>query len=238
MYQKGFVNLWLIGALVVVLGVGGYFVMRQNTSSPTPVYQNQTNATQKTSQTSSIVTANWKTYSNIKYGFEVQYPSNYFEFNKLGDSRIFFRSEGCKMLIEGGGTWPTNCQAYDFVVQQNKITAEGMDLSNTSVNVAGFQGEKITTSEGMWDNMTQVLVQFQKGQNWYIQTFSFNQDKTKEADATINQILATFKFISTPASNTVVCSATEHSCPCATGNYCLFRGAMCLNPTSACPTAK
>ncbi len=35
--------------------------------------------------------------------------------------------------------------------------------------------------------------------------------------------------------NTVTCAPTEHVCPCATGNYCLRMGAMCLSPESACP---
>ena len=43
-----------------------------------------------------------------------------------------------------------------------------------------------------------------------------------------------------PSSNKhvpVVCSATEHSCSCADGNYCLPISAMCINPTSACFTS-
>jgi Ice-binding-like/Putative peptidoglycan binding domain len=39
------------------------------------------------------------------------------------------------------------------------------------------------------------------------------------------------------ATTTVVCSTTQHSCPCATGNYCLFMGAMCVNPATSCPTS-
>lgn len=40
----------------------------------------------------------------------------------------------------------------------------------------------------------------------------------------------------TSTTGSVVCGPDEYSCPCATGNYCLRRGAMCLTPTSACPT--
>ena len=32
-----------------------------------------------------------------------------------------------------------------------------------------------------------------------------------------------------------VCGASQHSCPCTTGSYCLAMGAMCISPTSACP---
>ncbi len=39
----------------------------------------------------------------------------------------------------------------------------------------------------------------------------------------------------TVVSQTISCAATEYSCPCATGNYCLRRGAACISPASACP---
>ena len=41
----------------------------------------------------------------------------------------------------------------------------------------------------------------------------------------------------TVVPSTVTCSATQHSCVCVTGNYCLSAGAMCISPTSACPAA-
>jgi hypothetical protein len=33
-----------------------------------------------------------------------------------------------------------------------------------------------------------------------------------------------------------VCEPTQHSCPCATGQYCLRMGALCLQPQAACPS--
>jgi predicted lipoprotein with Yx(FWY)xxD motif len=42
----------------------------------------------------------------------------------------------------------------------------------------------------------------------------------------------------TPSNNPTtanVCPAGQYSCPCATGNYCLRMGAMCLTPSSPCP---
>lgn len=32
-----------------------------------------------------------------------------------------------------------------------------------------------------------------------------------------------------------ICNLNQHSCPCATGSYCLSRGAACLTPSSTCP---
>lgn len=33
------------------------------------------------------------------------------------------------------------------------------------------------------------------------------------------------------------CPSNEYSCACATGSYCLQRGAMCLSPNSPCPNS-
>ena len=31
------------------------------------------------------------------------------------------------------------------------------------------------------------------------------------------------------------CPPGQHECPCATGSYCLAMGALCIDPTAACP---
>ncbi len=66
MDQKGFANLVLIGIIVILLGVGGYFMSqkKENVKSSQPV-------------TSDTDTSSWKTYTNSKYGFELKYPSNH-----------------------------------------------------------------------------------------------------------------------------------------------------------------
>lgn len=33
------------------------------------------------------------------------------------------------------------------------------------------------------------------------------------------------------------CESGQNECLCATGSYCLAMGAMCINPTSACPAS-
>jgi len=38
-----------------------------------------------------------------------------------------------------------------------------------------------------------------------------------------------------PTCNTKKCNGLQHSCPCATGSYCLFAGGMCKSADSPCP---
>ena len=142
--------------------------------------------------------SDWKTYQNNTYGFETKYPKNYSEFHSDGDSGIDLRTiKECDILTHvGGGEWPTDCQVYDISIQQNKVDITGPGIDVSQIVLDGIQAQKITAvGLGMFDNMTQVVVYFQKEQNWYIQTFTFNSNKTQPAEEVMNQILASFRFV-------------------------------------------
>lgn len=80
MNQKGFANIILIVLVVVLAGTIGYFVLRQKQE---PVIQqaitppSTATTLQPTAPTSADEIANWKTYRNEKYGFEVKYPPSF-----------------------------------------------------------------------------------------------------------------------------------------------------------------
>src|ERR1035437_6775496 len=102
-------------------------------------------------------------------------------------------------------------------------TGPGIDISQATV--AGIQAEKITVvGIGMFDNMTQIVVQFQKGQDWYIQTFTFNSDKTQIAEQLMDQILAGFRF--TNSSQTTGCNTNSD---CQNGASCMTEGPLIAN---------
>lgn len=139
---------------------------------------------------------NWKTYRNQQYGFEVKYPESYSEFNKSGDTLISLRSNnGCKELSLNGGVWPVGCRDYSISVQKNKLTSQGVGLIQSQVAIGGIQAEVITNSDGMWENMTQSVVQFKKGQDWYVQTFTYSSQDQEASKKLMDQILSSFKFM-------------------------------------------
>lgn len=76
--QKGFAEIFLIGLVVVIIAVAGYFAFIKKSEpvaeqlTPAPVVT-QTNTM---TSTSTDETANWKTYINTKYGYEFKYPEN------------------------------------------------------------------------------------------------------------------------------------------------------------------
>ena len=79
MNQKGFVNIILIIAVIVLVGIGGYFAFTKKSEpisqqpSPTPA---QTNTT-ATTQAPKDETATWNTYKDDQFGYEVKYPKGY-----------------------------------------------------------------------------------------------------------------------------------------------------------------
>lgn len=76
-YKKGFANIILVGVIVVLIAIGVYFAFRKNlepvAQQPIPTIA-QTNTSTPTSKNE---TANWKICTNIKYGYEVKYPSTW-----------------------------------------------------------------------------------------------------------------------------------------------------------------
>ena len=76
--QKGFASLALIGVVVVLLAVGGYFLWHKKAEAPASVAQPVTQApavTQTNTPTSASVLVGWQTYSNSQYGFSIMYPT-------------------------------------------------------------------------------------------------------------------------------------------------------------------
>src|SRR3989344_2592000 len=80
MNQKGFANIVLIVVIVVIVAVGGYFMFVRKSApivqQPTPT-TTQTNTPVSPTPTPQGETANWKTYRDTTYGFEMKYPSGW-----------------------------------------------------------------------------------------------------------------------------------------------------------------
>lgn len=139
-------------------------------------------------------TPGWQIYTNATHIFTVRLPEGYSMFYTKDDSQIDFRSEECPHPLSGAGAWPVNCQNYTFLIQKDPIEVDGDGVVKQTTSVAGFPAEQIRTEGGMQENVGQTLVQFQKGDVWYIQTITYHVGQKEEAEETLNTILASFKF--------------------------------------------
>lgn len=146
--------------------------------------------------------SNWKIYQNNTYGFESKYPENYSESHSSGDSYVDLETiKECESLSNTATTiFPNDCESYTVYVHSVKDStpsAGGQGYIHSQIAVDGIQAEKVIspTSLGNWENIDQEVVWFQKGDNWYILTFTFNHAKSQEAESVMNQIISSFKFV-------------------------------------------
>lgn len=73
--QKGyFLPIFVAIAIILVIGVGGYFIYQKQAIKPAITPQQ---VPQLTPSPIPDQTANWKTYTNTKYNFSLQYPAIY-----------------------------------------------------------------------------------------------------------------------------------------------------------------
>ena len=77
MNQKGFSNILLIVVAVVVLVIGGYFVLVNKLGNQNPIVQETPNSNIPTPTQTTNETVGWKTYRNDTLGFEFKYPPNW-----------------------------------------------------------------------------------------------------------------------------------------------------------------
>ena len=83
--RQGFTNILVIILVVAVAAVAGYFVLVEKLLAPviTEQPEQQQAVPSVTDDASPSVsppdaTANWKTYRNEEYGFEFEYPNNWY----------------------------------------------------------------------------------------------------------------------------------------------------------------
>ena len=140
--------------------------------------------------------AGWKTYRNDKYGLEFKYPYGYVISHEDENGISLSSSENCRIILSTTPpAWPKDCYGYNLLIQDGKILVEGQGVVKTPAKVAGYSAEHIEDSNvGILEDQYQTIVQFNKGNDWYISAMGFNLENKAKAETTLDQILSTFKF--------------------------------------------
>jgi hypothetical protein len=195
----------------------------------------------KTATILSTDTSNWKTYSDDVLGVSFQYPDSLGIPNQVQlstSNRVSIGASTSSQLSVSNGVY------YNQTLQRNSTLQEmARPIASQISTHTTIDGRDAYILKGASTGIAEDTAYIQSDGDVLVTidySYYFSNDNgvskiEPKGEDTFNKILSTLKFIQTPVTAPVICSATEHSCPCATGNYCLFRGGMCLNPTSACP---
>jgi len=199
-FQKGFIHLFLliVLALVVVGGIGFYAYkngqlgitpsQRQISISPTP-----------------DLTADWKTYVDDYFDFEIKYPSDW-QFTKnetnweygmqfvWAISPDIIKKDDEGRVIEG--------VSFNVAIHDSKQTAleelvkvvkDGGGIES-SYTVNGISGILLYQENSPFKNSKRKVFVAQKGEIVYSVELVWSKQKP-EAEKVLDQILSTFKFI-------------------------------------------
>lgn len=100
--QKGFVQFIVLGVVILaIVAAGAFYLGKQISKQPVssqPGKQNQVVTSQSTPSSTSVVdeTANWKTYTNTKFGIKFEHPTEYYteDYNRFIYLKVPNRPKG------------------------------------------------------------------------------------------------------------------------------------------------
>lgn len=189
---------FVIVSIGVSIAIGGY-LLGANKTKPQPVAQ--TSVTPSTSPTPDP-TANWKTYINESYGFEIKYPNDWIVQDKLRQKPE--KAASNNNLELSNSSLP---ESPKFILFINPL-GFGLPIPDKVYELSPAKDGKLEIinrqeiapiKEGMTNIDGHTIINsktFEIDNNSYLFTFDFVQGG-KDYEPILNQILSTFKFTET-----------------------------------------
>jgi len=178
-YKKGFISIVLIGVIIALLAMGGYLALSKKTAPATeqpekiPVVTQPDNSVQAPTND----TVDWKTYTNIEYGFEIKAPASWTQTESKNNDELVYKIQNDKdalSLISIIVPLKSDYKPKTSVLPESKIL-NGYD--STHYNIKGKDGS-IQIYVLNHNNFTLAITLF----------YPYSSEVIS------NQILSTFKF--------------------------------------------
>lgn len=185
--KKGSTSLIIILIVVVVVIVAGYFILSKKSVAPGDD-QNQSSSTvpevnsNQPATNKELPVADFKTYNNVKYGFEFQYPKSW-DISSDVDSPVqvsIIFSDSSKNMIFAVAVFPKLGALQEVKKDFSSIIEE------KSTTVLGMSATKIT-GVSKFSGQTENDIIFEKsGKTYIFGSFS--------SSVSLDQIISTLKF--------------------------------------------
>ena len=183
MNQKGFVSIILIVAIVIVVSTVGYFafvkksepIVQQTTPTPT-----KTNTPVSPTPTPNPnLRANWKTYTNSQYGFEVKYPDTW-KVSETAASVNFMLAKNAQDVYLSFFVYNEPISEAEAQLPLFSVPGRKID-SRTNVTINGIAWVKLVVEKN-----SIALLTYSNGKTYAAQYSTFENVSP--------QVLSTFKF--------------------------------------------
>lgn len=133
-FHKGFISPRLLALIAILIIGGGAYVYVHNKPVSQPAVVSPTAQATSTGQTSNSQTADWKTYTNSQYGFEIFYPPSWSEESTRDLTIVRLVSQQTQgtdtnanlfqNYFEVSGVYRATCKNLDWVSSVNSVTTQ------------------------------------------------------------------------------------------------------------------
>lgn len=196
MKQKGFTTiLILVGILVIgVVAGGAYYLGKQVSPKPSPASIVTSQSTPSSVPSDEI--ANWKTYTDNKYGFSIKYPDTW---KYLETPTEIYKTNNPQVWFGSGLPMPQTDARAEVAISISKDDPSSKwkpenfeNYKSESVQLDNIVGTRITGNYKIAPERKDVVVII-RSKDYYFEVLPANFDN--ESLKKFNQILSTFKFL-------------------------------------------